>query len=87
MKAVDESGFEKIAGASTSKEAWDTLQKVFKGAERVKQVRLQTRRGELEAMKMKESEESYVTRVQRVVNQLKRNGESLTDARVVEIGH
>jgi Domain of unknown function (DUF4219)/gag-polypeptide of LTR copia-type len=53
FQAVDESGFEKIAGASTSKEAWDTLQKVFKGADRVKQVRLQTLQGELEAMKMR----------------------------------
>jgi gag-polypeptide of LTR copia-type len=84
--AVDESGFEKIAGATTSKEAWDILEKVFKGTDRVKQVRLQTLRGELESMKMKESESvsDYITRVQAVVNQLIRNGESLTDARVVE---
>ncbi|KAK8602035.1 hypothetical protein V6N12_051857 [Hibiscus sabdariffa] len=86
FRAVDESGFEKIAGATTSKEAWDTLGKVFKGADRVKQVRLQTLRGELESMKMKESESvsEYITRVQAVVNQLIRNGETLTDARVVE---
>ncbi|KAI0516112.1 hypothetical protein KFK09_008784 [Dendrobium nobile] len=85
-QAIDESGFEKIVGATTSKEAWNTLEKVFKGADRVKQVRLQTLRGELEGMKMKESEgvSDYITRVQAVVNQLKRNGEMLTDARVVE---
>jgi gag-polypeptide of LTR copia-type len=37
-------------------------------------------------MKMKESESvsDYITRVQAVVNQLIRNGEALTDARVVE---
>ena len=86
FQAVDESGFEKIVGATTSKEAWETLQKVFKGADRVKQVRLQTLRGELEVMKMKESEgvSEYITRVQTVVNQLKRNGETITDTRVVE---
>jgi gag-polypeptide of LTR copia-type len=86
FRAVDESGFEKIVGATTSKEAWDILEKVFKGADRVKQVRLQTLRGELESMKMKESESlsDYITRVQAVVNQLIRNGEALTDARVVE---
>ncbi|XP_010534731.1 PREDICTED: uncharacterized protein LOC104810237 [Tarenaya hassleriana] len=86
FQAVDEASFEKIAGATTSKEAWETLQKVFKGADRVKQVRLQTLRGELEAMKMKESEDvsSYISRVQTVVNQLKHNGETLDDARVVE---
>ena len=59
---------------------------MFKGADRVKQVRLQTLRGELESMKMKESESvsDYITCVQAVVNQLIRNGEALTDARVVE---
>ena len=86
FRAIDESGFEKIANAITSKEAWDILKKVFKGADRVKQVRLQTLRGELESMKMMESESvsDYITRVQTVVNQLNRNGEKLTDARVVE---
>ncbi|KAJ3692026.1 hypothetical protein LUZ60_012376 [Juncus effusus] len=86
FQAVDESDFEKIASAVTGKEAWDTLQNVFKGTDRVKQVRLQTLRGELECMKMKESEgvSDYITRVQTVVNQLKCNGETLKDSRVVE---
>ena len=59
---------------------------MFKGADRVKQVLLQTLRGELESMKMMESESvsDYITRVQTVVNQLNRNGETLTNARVVE---
>jgi gag-polypeptide of LTR copia-type len=84
--AVDESDFEKIIGATTSKEPWDILEKVFKRADRVKQVRLQTLRGELESMKMKESKSvsDYITRVKAVVNQLIRNGEALTNARVVE---
>jgi gag-polypeptide of LTR copia-type len=62
------------------------LEKIFKGADRVKQVCLQTLRGELESMKMKESESvsDYIKRVQAVVNQLIRNDEALTDARVME---
>ena len=86
FRAVDESGFEKIAGSTTSKQAWDTLEKVFKGADRVKQVQLQTLRGELERIQMKDTKtvSDYITRVQKVVNQLTRNGETVTDARVVE---
>ena len=55
FRDVDESGFEKIVSATTSKEAWDTLGKVFKGTDQVNQVRLQTLYGKLESMKMKES--------------------------------
>ena len=64
FRAVDESGFEKITRATTSKEAWDTLEKVFKETDRVKQVRLQTLRGELESMKMESKNVSdYITRI------------------------
>ena len=86
FRAVDELGFEKIARETTSKEAWDTLEKVFKGTERVKQVRLQTLRGELESMKMNESKNvsDYITRVQTVANQLNRNEVILPETWVVE---
>ena len=85
-QVVDESGFEKIAGAKSSKEAWDILEKAYKGDDRVKQVRLQTLRGELESMKMNETKgvAEYITRVETVVNQLSRNGETLPASRVVE---
>ena len=62
-QAMDESGFEKIARDKSSKEAWDILEKAYKGDDRVKQVRLQTLRGELENMRMKETEgvAGYIT--------------------------
>nr|GEY80506.1 retrovirus-related Pol polyprotein from transposon TNT 1-94 [Tanacetum cinerariifolium] len=65
FQSVDESGFEKIVGASTAKQAWDTLEKGYKGVDRVKQVRIQTLCGELEAMRMKETKgvSYYITRV------------------------
>nr|KYP36116.1 hypothetical protein KK1_042794 [Cajanus cajan] len=85
-RAVDESGFEKITNAKSSKEAWDILEKEKKGDERVKQVRLQTLRGELENMRMKEPEgvSEFITRVETVANKLNRNGENLPLSRVVE---
>ena len=55
---------------------------MFKGVDQVKQVCLQTLRGELESMKMMESESvsDYIMRVQAMVNQLNQNDEKLTDA-------
>ena len=85
-RAVDDSDFEKIANAMSSKEAWDILEKAYKEDNRVKQVRLQTLREELERMRMKEDEgvAEYVSRVEIVANQLGRNGETLPACRVVE---
>jgi gag-polypeptide of LTR copia-type/Domain of unknown function (DUF4219) len=85
-QAVDESDFEKIAGEKTSKKVWKTLKKVYKGADNVKQVRLQLLRDEFKTLRMKESEDvsDYITRVEMMVNQLKRNGEEMSESRVVE---
>ncbi|XP_074334286.1 uncharacterized protein LOC141671793 [Apium graveolens] len=86
IQGVDESTFEKISNAKTAKEAWEILQKSFQGVEKVKKVRLQVLRGEFENLKMKNSENigEFVTRLKAVTNEMKRNGESLDDIRVME---
>ncbi|XP_020092040.1 uncharacterized protein LOC109712710 [Ananas comosus] len=85
-QAVDESTFEKIAEATSSKAAWDILTTVFTGDDKVKRIRLQKLRAECEAIRMKESESvaDYVSRILVIANQMKRNGEELNDERVVE---
>lgn len=85
-QSVDEVIFERISMASTSKEAWDILNKTYKGEEKVKMVRLQALRGEFDSLKMKESEtvEEYYNRTISIVNQLRVNGEDITDKRVLE---
>lgn len=85
-QALDDAVFEKISEAKTSKQAWEILQKAYKGDDKVKSVRLQTLRGEFESLSMNESESisEYFCRVQSIVNQLRNNGEVLADSRVVE---
>ena len=85
-QSVDEAIFERISSAGTSKEAWDILHQAYKGEDKVKMVRLQALRGEFDFLKMKETEnvEEYFNRVVSIVNQLKVNGEQLSDQRIIE---
>ncbi|GAA0171878.1 hypothetical protein LIER_25814 [Lithospermum erythrorhizon] len=85
-QGLDDDMFEKAANATNSKQAWDTLQNSFEGLNIVKKVRLKTLRGEFEKLEMfdKETIQDYFTRVLYIVNQMKRQGESMQDSRVVE---
>jgi len=86
FQAIHKIVFEKISSATTTKEAWDMLQKSYKGDENVKSVRLQTLRGEFKYLKMKDSESisNYSSRFQSIINQLRVNSEKKKDIRVIE---
>ncbi|XP_061999485.1 uncharacterized protein LOC133716848 [Rosa rugosa] len=53
QQAVDDANFSRIMGASTAKEAWDMLKEEFQGTAKVRAVKLQTMRRDLENLKMK----------------------------------
>jgi len=52
---VDTPHFEKIAGVTTSKEAWDILEKGNVGANQLKKVKLETMRRQYELMQMEDT--------------------------------
>ena len=80
-QGLDEDIFEIIASAETSHDIWEALQQKYKGADRIKKIRLQSLRGEFELLRMKSSESisDYHTRIMVIVNQMRRNGEALID--------
>ncbi|CAL8108654.1 unnamed protein product [Prunus armeniaca] len=73
-------------GATTSKEAWETLKEEYQGNAKVHAVKLQTLRKDFENIKMKDSETSqgYYARVKEIINQLRAYGENINDSRIVE---
>ncbi|KAM1008102.1 hypothetical protein ACFX2I_004582 [Malus domestica] len=53
-QGLEDSTFEKVAEATTSKQVWDTLSIIYQRVYRVKRVRLQSLRADFEAAHMKE---------------------------------
>lgn len=85
-QGLNDEVFEKIAGATTTKQAWDILLTTYKGAERVKKVRLQTLRHQYETLQMESSESvaNYVSRLLVLTNQMKIYGEEQKEQAKVE---
>ncbi|KAL0356234.1 UNVERIFIED_CONTAM: hypothetical protein Sradi_4070300 [Sesamum radiatum] len=85
-QCLDDTMFVKVASTTTSKESWEILAKSLQGVDKVNKVRLQPLRGEFEALRMNEFEaiSDCCSRVKAVVNQLKRYGDKIDNARVVE---
>ena len=83
---IDISIFPKIVECTKSHDAWEILEKAYKGSTKVKVVKLQLLRRDFESLKMKENEsiEDFITRVQNVVNAIHSHGETLEDRRIVE---
>ncbi|KAA0066128.1 copia protein [Cucumis melo var. makuwa] len=84
-QAIDDSNFEKISRATTAHQAWQILENMYKGVDRVKKIFLQ-KLSDYESLHMKESKlvSDYTSRLLVVVNEMKRFGETISDEQVVE---
>ncbi|XP_050914577.1 uncharacterized protein LOC127129435 [Lathyrus oleraceus] len=82
---VDNDNFEKVDDCESAKQAWEILEKAYAGAVKAKVVRLQTykRQFELTQMEDKETINDYITRITRLVNQIKSCGETILEQNVV----
>lgn len=69
-QGLDEATFEIISSAEKSKDIWEALQQKYKGADRIKKIRLQSLRGEFESLQMRSSESvsNYHTRIMVIIN-------------------
>ena len=56
IQALDAATFEKLLEATTSKEAWDILEEIYKGNDKVKSINLPSLSSEFEELEIKESE-------------------------------
>lgn len=75
----------KFRGMTTSKQAWEILEKSYAGDNIEKMVRLKTHKMYLELIHMEEKEivSEYARRITRLVNQIKTCGETITEQHVV----
>ncbi|KAK3006696.1 hypothetical protein RJ639_017590 [Escallonia herrerae] len=78
--------FPRIMRVESVKEAWETLRNEFQGDHKVRAIKLQSLRMDLENMKMKKDEslKDYSSRFLELINQMKTHGEDISDRRIVE---
>lgn len=71
----------KVMHFSSAKETWDKLQRLYEGDVKVKEAKLQTLRGQLEGLKMKDEEKivEYLHSVDETMNTIRGLGEEIVD--------
>lgn len=84
-QCVYPNNFDKEYDIDSSNEAWDILEKSFKGTIKVKEVKLQTHKIMYEFLQMEENESvvDFFTKVTRLVNKIKMYGEVMTSRLIV----
>ncbi|KAM5569751.1 hypothetical protein ABKV19_016986 [Rosa sericea] len=78
--------FPRVSNEIKAKDAWDVLEKEYRGTTKVRAVKLQHLRRDFEYARMKDDEllNDYLTKLTDVINQMKSYGEKISDRRMVE---
>ncbi|GKV27556.1 hypothetical protein SLEP1_g36718 [Rubroshorea leprosula] len=78
--------FSRIMTCETAKQAWDRIKQEFQGDQKAIQMQILSWRREYEMQKMSKTEtvKEYADRVLKIVNQIRLNGEELSDRSVVQ---
>ncbi|XP_043714575.1 uncharacterized protein LOC122662937 [Telopea speciosissima] len=76
----------KVMDCNTAKKVWDRLKNIYKGDAKIKKAKLQIFRAQFESLKMTEEEDidSYMVRVNEVVNSIRGVGETLENSVVCQ---
>ncbi|XP_057540747.1 uncharacterized protein LOC130818601 [Amaranthus tricolor] len=74
-----------IMTATTAKEAWSTLETKYRGSEKVILFKLQSLWGQFDSMQMTDNEsiQSYTDRVSNIVNQIRSNGDTIENVKII----
>ncbi|XP_057444758.1 uncharacterized protein LOC130737003 [Lotus japonicus] len=85
-QSMELSVFEKIFHAKSAKEAWEILINTYEGADPVKRTRLQGLKRQFELMEQgrDESIRDYFSRMDKLVNEMKSNGDDIKEKDVVD---
>ncbi|XP_076912370.1 uncharacterized protein LOC143570654 [Bidens hawaiensis] len=85
-QAIDRVTFEQILDRTSSKAIWEPMKKRFAGNAGVKRSMLQKLRRDFEILEIKNGETmpDYFGRVLTISNQMRSNGEEMTDTKIVE---
>lgn len=85
-QSIDRVTFEQILDRRTSKIIWESMKGKFGGNDRVKKSMLQKLRRDFELLEIKESEcvDEYFKCVLAITNQMRSNGEVMSNTKVVE---
>jgi hypothetical protein len=86
LNGLSEAIFTKVAHCKSATEIWHKLQNIYEGDSKVKVAKLQTYRGQLEQLKMKEDENiaAYFLRVDEIVNAMIGLGEEVKESVIVQ---